>query len=132
MTCCRSSGGGLQRIVSTALKGELGHANIGNIEPFHLEQEGDALARYSSTKLTIGSHEWRLTIAGVVHARVVAVDAGSSTSLEFRHVYTGDGHWVVGVCDTLGVLDRVDEGNSDGGRCGSYESREEGDELHDE
>ena len=62
--------------------------------------------------------------------RVVAVDAGPGTGHEFRHVCIGDRNWVV--CDALDVLDRVDEGNSDSSRCGGYESREEGDELHDE
>lgn len=95
----------------------MGHAYIGNTEPFHLEKD-DALVRCSSTRMTIGGREWPLTIAGVAQARVVAVDAGTGTSHELRDVYIGGGHRVVGVCDALDMLDRVYEGDCDGGRCG--------------
>jgi hypothetical protein len=44
-------------------------------------------------------------------------------------VYIGGGHRAV-VRDTLDMLDRVYEGNSDGSRRGGYESREDDDELH--
>ena len=79
----------------------------------------------------MGGCEWPLTIAGVVDARVVAVDAGAGTSHEFRDVYIGGGHrLVMGVCDTLDMLDRVYEGNGDSSRRGGHESREDGNELH--
>lgn len=67
-----------------------------------------------------GRRGWLLTIAGVGHTRVVAVDAGTSTDHVLRGVYMGGGHRaVVAVGDTLDVLDRiVEKGNSDGGRCG--------------
>lgn len=52
---------------------------------------------------------------------VVAVDAGAGTCHEFRHMCIGDRYWVVvGVCDALDVLDRVDERNSDSSRCGGH------------
>lgn len=109
------------RIVNEMVRGKLGHGYIGNIEPFHLEQEGIALARYSSTGLTIGRPEWGLTIAGVAHVCFVAVDAGAGASHEFRHVCIYDRNWVVlGVCHTLDVLDRVDEGNSHNSRCSGH------------
>jgi len=72
------------------------------------------LAGYSLTGVTIGSHERLLTVAGVAHARVVAVDASTSTSRELGDVRCmGDGHReVVGVGYTVDVLDRVDDGDS--------------------
>jgi len=86
--------------------GELGHAYIDNIEPFRLEKEKrDMSGRGSSTRATIGESECLLTIAGVGHVRVVAVDACASTGHELRGVCMGGKHRaMVGVGEAVDVL----------------------------
>jgi hypothetical protein len=79
----------------------------------------------------MGTRKQPLTVAGIAHVRVVTVDAGASTSPELGAVCVRGGHRMVvdDVGDTLGMRDRVDEGNSDSGGCGSEEGRDDG-ELH--
>jgi hypothetical protein len=107
------------------------HAYIGNTGPFHLEkfkESGLSMAEYEKG-------QGLLTVAGVGHARIVAADAGTSTSHKLRIAMCMGGRHrvIVGMGDSLDMTDRrVDEGNSNGGGCGSQECREDGGELHDE
>ena len=99
-------------------------AYIGNIGLFHLKKrKEDASERCSSPRATIEEQEELLTVAGVGHVRVVAVDACASTSHELIGVCMGGRHReMMGFGETVDVLGRVGKGNCDGSRCGSQES----------